>query len=296
MDLQCVYTNPLPSHAGPNAEPQSRGGDDDRLLRLEANVVKLLDLMGQKTGTRDERGSGGEPTEHSVRGDSHAHLVQTEPIDEASDPPANSRSTLEALSHLAAIDDPLPVTNATDFDAWLTPPSDPVDNGPSQDSGSNFVFDSLVTAAAGESDLQFPTTLQAGRQQRVESIPTVHSVSPNTSCDARKTPGSLHDGHHTSSEYNAAQARPIPKAGVGSRMAAFTEPSSHEAPFRPLTYNPDTFRNAEMSGPSREENSNGIYDDDGSRAQGGSTPKRGRGDPIDRGIFVEEEARALFDL
>ncbi len=208
MDLECVYVDP----------PRVSVPGDERLLRLEASVGKLLEIM--------------------QRSEAPVPLPASRP----SPPPAAiAPQGLEALGHLPA-GSPLP------GDAfWLSPPSNP-DISPAAPT----FFDTLVGAATEMSP------------QLVE--PT---ISPNT-----KTPASLHD--HES----ATQARPIPRAGAGSRMAAFTEPSAHEAPFRPLTYNPDTFRNAEI---------------DGGPVAGG-TPKRGRGDPLDRGIFSEGEARVLFDL
>jgi hypothetical protein len=200
MDLECVYVDP----------PRASVPGDERLLRLEANVGKLLEIM-QK---------GSEPA----------------PAPSHPSPPQAVAPGLETLSQLAA--SPLP---GEAF--WLSPPFN--------SAVAPTFFDTLVSAATEVSPQVEP------------------SISPHT-----KTPASLHD------EYSATQARPIPRAGAGSRMAAFTEPGAHEAPFRPLTYNPDTFRNAEI---------------DGGPVVGG-TPKRGRGDPLDRGIFSEGEARALFDL
>ncbi len=95
------------------------------------------------------------------------------------------------------------------------------------------------------------------------------------------SPDAPSDGSH---DISPSQARPIPKVLPSTRMAAFTEASSHEAPFRSLAYNPDTFRNAEFSRAASEER------------QEVKTPKRGGGDPIDRGVFSLEEARELFEL
>jgi hypothetical protein len=60
---------------------------------------------------------------------------------------------------------------------------------------------------------------------------------------------------------------------------------SAEAPFRSVTYNPDTYRNEEIT----EDVQIGLAD-------GGKTPKRGKGDPLDLGVIEEALARQLFTL
>lgn len=119
----------------------------------------------------------------------------------------------------------------------------------------------------------------------LEPVPTVSpqmqapqpSVSPNTTCSDSRRP-------HTHDSVDVAQARPIPKVVSGRRMAAFTDPEAYEAPFRPLAYCPDTFRNEEMSAAQSE--------------AGDVVPcsSRRRGDPIDEGVLTEDQARGLFDL
>lgn len=84
------------------------------------------------------------------------------------------------------------------------------------------------------------------------------------------------------------RSRPIPRVAAAYRMATLTDPSSHEAPFRPLTYHPDVFRNSEMSRQASPEPS--------ALSNGRRTPKSGKGDAIELGIFSEEQARALFAL
>lgn len=102
------------------------------------------------------------------------------------------------------------------------------------------------------------------------------SVSPNTTCsESRRARG--HDA------VDVAQARPIPKVVSGRRMAAFTDPEAYEAPFRPLAYHPEVFRNEEILS-THSEAEEDVH-----------TPRR-RGDPIDEEILTEEQARGLFDL
>lgn len=110
--------------------------------------------------------------------------------------------------------------------------------------------------------------------------PQVHSsqtsVSPNTTCsESRRQRG--HDA------VDVAQARPIPKVVSGRRMAAFTDPEAYEAPFRPLAYHPEVFRNEEILSTHSE------------AEEDAHTPRR-RGDPIEEEVLTEEQARALFDL
>ncbi|GMK54054.1 hypothetical protein CspeluHIS016_0106400 [Cutaneotrichosporon spelunceum] len=217
MDLECVYTDPPPASAVPG---------DERLLRLEANVGKLLEIM--------QKGGEGQPPQPS-------------PAAARQESPIVHHATLETLSQLAG--DGI-------MGSWISPPAPRHTISPV---GPNF-FDTLVSAATEISPLACAELSPLGEP----------SISSNTT----KTPTSGHEHDYPT------HARPIPRAGAGSRMAAFTDPSSHEAPFRPLTYNPDTFRNTEIDG----------------EPLGAGTPKRGRGDPIDRGIFSEAEARRLFDF
>lgn len=84
------------------------------------------------------------------------------------------------------------------------------------------------------------------------------------------------------------RSRPIPRVAAAYRMATLADPSSHEAPFRPLTYHPDIFRNSEMSRQASPEPS--------AQSNGRRTPKSGKGDAVELGIFSEEHARALFAL
>lgn len=103
------------------------------------------------------------------------------------------------------------------------------------------------------------------------------SVSPNTTCSDSRRP-------RTHESIDVAQARPIPKVVSGRRMAAFTDPEAYEAPFRPLAYAPDVFRNEEISAAHSESGDDAAH-----------TPRR-RGDPIDEDVLAEDQARALFDL
>lgn len=66
-------------------------------------------------------------------------------------------------------------------------------------------------------------------------------------------------------------------------MAAFTDPEAYEAPFRPLAYHPEVFRNEEILSTHSE------ADEDA------HAPRR-RGDPIDEEVLTEQQARGLFDL
>lgn len=289
-DVDCKYTNPLPPQAASSLNrAASRAPDapdgNERLSKLEANVVKLLEIMEKKTtpplpaeSTSAAVGRHGESWHESSGGPS----VQRPAM---ASYPSTQTCTLEELSHLATHDS-APAASSGDFDAWLSP-SIETTTAP-RDPGFGNLFDTLVTAATDHAEMPLPSPQPpAVMHHRLSSTTTAASVSPVNSVETKRTPASVHDSHHPSSG-GAAQARPIPKAGAGSRMAAFTEPLSHEAPFRPLAYNPDTFRNTEMV-----DEGNGELSIVGG---GQSTPKRGRGDPIDRGIFQEDEARSLFAL
>lgn len=249
---------------------------DQRLSKLEANVVKLLEMM-EKRMSPVQRSESLQPAQAIPPGEQAARAGPTD---------ASSDMAPPDLDQFTA-NDQIPVSSDPGFDVWLSPTTEM----PQRDIGSNNfgnLFDSLVSVATDHAEVSFPSPQATLTRPRVPSTTTALTASPNTS-DTRKTPASLHDAHTPST--GAAKARPIPRADVGSRMAAFTEPSSHEAPFRPLAYNPDTFRNAEMADRGHD-SIDGASDDGGAQ----STPKRGRGDPIDRGIFTEEEARLLFDL
>lgn len=102
------------------------------------------------------------------------------------------------------------------------------------------------------------------------------SVSPNTTCSESRRQRGL-------DAVDVAQARPIPKVVSGRRMAAFTDPEAYEAPFRPLAYHPEVFRNEEILSTHSE------------AGEDAHTPRR-RGDPIDEEVLTEQQARGLFDL
>lgn len=120
------------------------------------------------------------------------------------------------------------------------------------------------------------------------------TVSTTVSTGPAMTPGELsgRSGHRRdasgSTKSPPMRSRPIPRVAAAYRMATLADPSSHEAPFRPLTYNPDTFRNSEMSRQTSPE--------PGTQDNGRRTPKSGKNDAIELGIFAEEQARALFAL
>lgn len=102
---------------------------------------------------------------------------------------------------------------------------------------------------------------------------TVHFVSPGSQNTDKRLSATSSPAMHL------AEARPLPRYRSNSRMDAF----SPEAPFRSVTYNPDTYLNAEIT-------------DDRPLANGGKTPKRGKGDPLDLGVIEETLARQLFTL
>lgn len=116
------------------------------------------------------------------------------------------------------------------------------------------------------------------------SIPAAPIISPPAASVPSVSPNASSSGRLRASNVEVAQARPIPKVVSGRRMAAFTDPEAYEAPFRPLAYNPDTFRNAEITAANSDAGDEGAH-----------TP-RSRGDPIDEGVLTEEGARALFNL
>lgn len=323
MDLVCEYTNPAPSHAvlDDGSDFTSEGKDgNQRLSQLEANVAKMLQML--QSGAVFGGSSGqGQPTS-AMESTMESAMFPPQPPRSyyPSDPSPMQQptvnhaqtSSLAAMATLALAGEPSHMGNSSEFDQWF-PQSDMSGGSPlglSRDTGSSFgaTTNALTTRVAydpGSGTLGHSSNSPIHR--RVEFAPTGFSVSPNAPSDtakSHKSGVSQSDPHSlpNDEQYNQAQARPLPKVPAASRMAAFRDSSSHEAPFRSLTYNPDSYRNVEISEESSGDGrpggaSGGMQSMNGvGGGEGGKTPKRGRGDPIDRGVFLEKEARALFSL
>jgi hypothetical protein len=278
-----------------------------RLSTLEGNVARLLEIM--------ERGMGGvaPPAQHAPG------MMLPQPVapqTAASHFPLDSGvgapQVHPGMMQMPPVHAPYADQSGAMMDMgyggeqWIggaAPGEQSANHGLSSTGGAfdAFVPDSADMASGGgagvmsrwpgrQSDARSDPSPTLAMQNRVQfAQPTTGiSLSPTALSDHRRTPHSQqHDSTTADGEASATQARPIPDYGKASRIAALNDPSAAEAPFRSLTYNPDTYRNAELS----------DKDDDAAAGpSGGKTPKRGRGDPIDRGIFTEEHARALFTL
>lgn len=270
MDLECTFDNPLPSHV---VERTRQVDDKDgRLTKLENNVARLLDIMERNSADRAAPQVEGNVSAPDQTNASMPDLAQSAPHDQ---------SSMHVLAHVAGE----PPSGLDNLDNWTGP--DPLNmtlfNNPTP---------APPPSASFSAPLPAPWT-QSGAT-RWDEMP-VMPASPPALAD---TPHSHHSNRSSIQDRHAsAQARPIPKYGTASRMAAFTDPLSHEAPFRSLTYNPDTFRNVELAeeGPDESMPTTGSSGTMG-RDDGGKTPKRGVKDPIDNGVMGEAEARALFTL
>lgn len=268
MDLECTFDNPLPSHV----VEKTRDDKDGRLSKLENNVARLLEMMEHKTTI--ERGIEGVNDRPTLTTDVYSAMPHSAPL------PSQDQSSLAALAHFA---DQQPTSNFDNMDDWM---------GPSQLDMT--LFNNAPTVPTHT--FPGPTLPAQSNTWPPTAVPRWNDPPPPTSGSplaVADTPLSHHSNKSSANErYGSAQARPIPKYGTASRMAAFTDPLSHEAPFRSLTYNPDTYRNAELVGEGSDE-ANLVVPTNG---DGGKTPKRGIRDPIDNGIMGEEEAKALFSL
>lgn len=293
MDLICRYTNPAPGHA---ASDTASGGIEavaplgqERLAKLEENVSKLLELVGSKAEQRmsvsNDHGNG--------QGNSDITFPRQQQL-------YTDYPTSQTHAHARPVNNPNPPfppgvsPQRTEWNGWLPG----VNDGLFLLSGA--APDQAVPSTSGPSSIY---TTQAYNPPSLavdlsRSTNTNYNASPNAPSDTAKSRASDR-AHADDGQYTSAPARPLPVTAAASRMAAFTDPSSHEAPFRSITYNPDTYRNVEMEG----ETSAGKDDiplsgslgvGAGKEEQGGAL--YGKGDPIDRGIFMEQEARALFSL
>lgn len=273
MDLECTFDNPLPSHV---VERTRQVDDrDGRLAKLEDNLARLLEMVERNSAMQLNTQHGGGGSMPTLPSQAYADTSMPEP------PPAPAeQSSMHVLAHAAD-------TNPSafhDLDTWVGPGSLDI---------ALFNDPTPAPAPSGSFSATLPTAWNATGPSRWNDLPVV-STSPNGLAD---TPHSHHSTKSSAHERHAsAQARPIPKYGTASRMAAFTDPLSHEAPFRSLTFNPDTFRNVEMVEDGPDESiptgSTGVI----ARGDGGKTPKRGIRDPIDNGVMGESEAKALFTL
>lgn len=246
---------------------------DGRLAKLENNVARLLEMMEQRS--RD-------PTAMQAEIPQPTNSEQYIPPPHPTQLSAQGASSMHVLAHAAQAAD-MPQSGFVDLESWT--------GGDGQDMT---LFENPAPSSALAPSDNFPALLPVPWPQtapaRWSELPGI-STSPIAIAD---TPRSLHSNKSSAHErHTSAQARPLPKYGTASRMAVFTDPLSHEAPFRSLTYNPDTYRNFEMA------------DDDSittaptgktGKDSGGKTPKRGIRDPIDNGIMSEAEAKALFSL
>lgn len=323
MDLVCEYTNPAPSHAVlDDGSDFAAGGQDgnQRLSQLEANVAKMLQMLQSGAVFGGSSGQGQPTTAMESTMESAIFPPQPpqgyyppdpSPMQQSSIGHAQP-SSLATMATLALAGESSNIGNSSEFDQWF-PQSEMSGGSPlglSRDTGSSFGItnNALPTRVAYDTGSgTFAHSSNSPIHRRVEFAPTGFSVSPNAPSDTAKSHKSglsQSDPHSlpNDEQYNQAQARPLPKVPAASRMAAFRDSSSHEAPFRSLTYNPDSYRNVEISEEgSGDGRTGGAMSGTQSRngvggGEGGKTPKRGRGDPIDRGVFVEKEARALFSL
>lgn len=298
MDLVCRYTNPAPSVVDSSGDSSQRIGVDgeggQRLSRLEDNVAKLLDLMAGQSQARQT------PTMNiplmTTGSSTTSHLDHS-----------------RQLPHQTSYSRMLPPTYDTSgFTHDLNGASTGMDLGWLQDDSFNFLSIPTSTDQQSQptsipshahSDLSagqtFTFRASGSNTTQIPPVSNMPELSPNAPSDTSKSrlSASGNRPHSEESPYTSAHARPIPITAAASRMAAFTDPSAHEAPFRSLTYNPDTYRNVEMSEDANRDDVSLTGATAGAQSEDGrGVVKYGRGDPVDRGIFTEAEARSLFAL
>jgi hypothetical protein len=305
VDILCVYSSPAPGNGeqgGRGPSHRGRSFESNRLIQLETGVTKLLELLGGG-GVCDRT----PPVHASTSLDVPPSQVGTFPFSsftEVAEAIEGFESGGAVDTHVGqigsgsnthrasvAVGDAQPSTNAWrshnsalasvtpglfDFSSGLNGMA-PLHPRPSDTGNTSF-------------ERQTPISSSLSNLSHVAHVLAPHSTSPLAPSEAAKSQKSHKSPTSVLDDRYSPHARPIPEFGTASRLAAFADPCSHEAPFRCLTYNPDTYRNAELPGQ--------VDQDDymGAVAAGGKTPKRGQGDPIDRGVFGETDSRALFEL